>query len=123
MLQFLNRRTQKIILFKNYDKLYKHINHCEKEKQASNAPEALKGWRFTSYSYQRTLAFYTYIASKKKIERQGFDVLEISQGNLQKPLLIPITPDIDVISLKEEWCLKYCETHGYLLMTDSGASG
>jgi len=50
-------------------------------------------------------------------ERSGQepDILEIIKGNSRKAVFIPITPDIDVDALRQEWCKAYCKSHNYSL--------
>jgi hypothetical protein len=49
----------------------------------------------------------------KSEEVENCDILEIINGNIKKPLFIPVTPDVDVGSLQQKWCQNYCKVHGY----------
>jgi hypothetical protein len=49
-------------------------------------------------------------------ENSKFDVLEMSYDKFMQPVIIPITPDIDIESHLEDWCRKYCQFHGFKLI-------
>lgn len=48
------------------------------------------------------------------------DVLEICLDRSQKPLLIPIMPDIDPQALLKDWCRFYFQFHGYEVLDVPG---
>jgi hypothetical protein len=66
------------------------------------------------------MAFYEFIANQEmeNIGRmnQKFDVLEVSHDCSMKPVIVPITADLDVKSLLEDWCKRHCEFYGYTLV-------
>lgn len=119
--------------FKTYYSLYNHLEHMEKTKGKGK-------WVFARHSHQHVLACYRYIRNQKlsaqpaRIFEQGleralkqatakatgkgdekFDILEMVNGNVKKPVFIPVTPDIDIITLQQRWCQNYCKKHGYAL--------
>jgi hypothetical protein len=69
------------------------------------------------------MAFYELVSAQKiNAERTSggkppkFDVLEISHDRSRKPVIMPITPDLDVEPLLEAWCQRYCDSNGYKLV-------
>ena len=51
----------------------------------------------------------------RKEASKKFDILEIVNGDPKKPVFIPITPDVDIKSLQQQWCQNYCKAQGYAL--------
>ena len=49
---------------------------------------------------------------------QELDLLEMCKGDLNKPLQIPVSPDVDVEHLLKIWCFEYCKAHGYEVKED-----
>jgi hypothetical protein len=83
------------------------------------------------------LSFYRYIRNQKiNIFEEGLeealeatsktggcknaDILEIINGNIKKPVFIPVTSDVDVESLQKKWCQNYCKSHGFILFEING---
>jgi len=120
--------------FKTYHTLYNHLEYLEKTKGKGK-------WVFARHSHQHVLACYRYIRNQKlsaqpaRIFEQGleralkqaaaktiekgdkkFDFLEIINGNVKKPVFIPITPDVNIIALQQQWCQNYCKEYGYALV-------
>jgi hypothetical protein len=118
-----------------YGKLYNHLESLERSKGKGK-------WIFARHSYQRMLSFYRYIRNQKiKILEEGLgetltetanhtiekeegcknpDILEIINGNVKKPVFIPVTPDVDVGTLQKQWCQNYCKAHGFILFEING---
>ena len=99
--------------FHHYEKLYKHLERLEADKENSK-------WTFARHSHDRVFGFYKYVCTRlmaplEKTGPEGLDILEIVRGDVKKPVLIPITPDLDVESLRKKWCQSYCKSHGYPL--------
>ncbi len=105
-----------IIAFNNYRKLYNHLENLERNKGKSK-------WIFARHSWQRVLSFYQYIRdqetsvppTEKLAPTEAGDVLEMINGDVTKPMFIPVTPDVDVIALQQQWCQNYCKEHNYAL--------
>ena len=104
-----------IIAFNNYRKLYNHLENLERNKGKSK-------WIFARHSWQRVLSFYKYIRDQEipvqiaeEDSDENFDVLEMINGNVKETIFIPVTPDIDVIALQQQWCQNYCKEHNYAL--------
>ena len=101
-------------MFHHYGKLYKHLERLEADKEKSS-------WMFIRHAHSRVFNFYKYVCRKlmKAIDqegREGVDILEIVRGEPKKPVFIPVTPDVDVESLRKKWCQSYCKSHGYPLV-------
>ena len=84
-------------------------------------------WIFTRHSWRRILAFHQYVCQQTKKHQQNpnqgllkLDVLEICLGCSQTPLLIPITPDIDLQDFLENWCRLYFQSRGYAFFDAPG---
>jgi hypothetical protein len=46
----------------------------------------------------------------------SWDVLEIVSGNPDHPAFIPLVHNVDIEPLQQNWCKKYCDSHGYTLI-------
>ena len=114
MIVMINERNGHKARFKNYRRLYSHLNSHQWTKRYDRPHRLIDDWFFASHSYRRVMAFDKFISSQKIDTR--FDVLEISYDLSSKPLMVPITPDLDIESLREGWCKKYCDFHGYKLV-------
>ncbi len=105
-----------IIAFNNYRKLYNHLENLERNKGKGK-------WIFARHSHQRVLSFYRYVCdqemsvqpAEKLSSMEAGDVLEMINGNVKEPIFIPVTPDVDVIALQQQWCQNYCKEHNYAL--------
>jgi len=72
-------------------------------------------------------ALYDYIETRQGTKRsrepktpgnknKRFDVLEISCNRSKHPVLLPITPDVDIEIYRKDWCQRYCLYHGFKLI-------
>jgi len=123
MITMINERNGHKTRFKNYQKLYSHINNHQWGRRYNRPNHLIDDWFFASHSYRRVMALYEFITNQKmeckeNIGRinQNFDVLEVSHDCSIKPVIMPITTDLDVKSLLEDWCKRYCVFHGYKLI-------
>lgn len=119
----INERNGHKTRFKNYQKLYSHINSHQRVRRHNTPNHLIDDWFFASHSHRRVMAFYEFVSAQKidteknsKSKPPKFNVLEVSCDRSRKPVIIPITPDLDVELLLEEWCQRYCESHGYKLV-------
>ena len=104
------------LAFKNCGKLYNHLESLERGKGKGK-------WIFARHSHQRVLSFYKYIRdqeisvqpAEKLVPAKAGDILEMINGNVNKPIFIPVTPDVDVMALQQQWCQNYCKEHNYAL--------
>jgi hypothetical protein len=69
------------------------------------------------------MAFYDFVCTQKEKakknsgwEKTRFDILEVSYDKSVKPVMVPITPNTDIQSYLEDWCKKYCQSHGFKLV-------
>ena len=115
---------QHIIAFHNYRNLYNHLESLERDKGKGK-------WIFARHSHQRVLSFYKYVCdqeifaqlAEKLDPAEAVDVLEMVNGSIENPIFIPVTPDIDVIALQQQWCQNYCKEHNYALFEISSPGG
>lgn len=123
MIQVFSSDQKAIGQFKDYDQLVKHLNTLENDKLSqcsSRAPS--ETWSFAIYSHKRLSYIYyktlerSFNQAGKEAFEQELDLIEIYKGTFQNPLQIPASKDVDVQSLKEDWCHDYCEAHNYLLV-------
>lgn len=120
MLVLFDMPKNQIHTFNNYGKLYNHLKSLERDKGKAK-------WIFTCHSHHHVFAFYRYICMKsmtpqEKEEKEGLYILEIVRGDVKKPVFIPVTPDVDIESLRARWCQTYCKAHHYVLMDVSSPS-
>ena len=120
MITITKKKTGKKTTFKNIQTCYKHIRATENNKHANYLITPLDTWTFTRHSMRRILAFHQYACQQLKKNQQNpgqkllkLDTLEICLDRSQKPLLIPITPDMDLSALLQDWCRVYFQSRGY----------
>lgn len=123
MITMINERNGHKTRFKNYQRLYSHIYSNQKSKIYNRPNQLIDDWFFASHSYRRIMALYEFVSAQKiKAERNlggkmpKLDVLEISHDRSKKPVMISITPELNVEPLLEDWCKRYCHFHGYKLV-------
>ncbi len=130
MITMINERNGYKTRFKNYQRLYSHINSHQWTKRRNRPHNLIDDWFFASHSHRRVMAFYEFISAQKinagkssGVKPPKFDVLEVSYDLSMNPVIMPITPDLDVESLLEKWCQRYCELNGYKLVEVQDDSG
>jgi hypothetical protein len=116
MLVTINERNGHKTRFKNYRRLYYHICSRQRAKRFGKSLQNLNEWVFMHHSYRRILALYEFVKSRLQANDSGkkgesFDVLEMAYDKSMKPIIIPITPDLDIEPHLEEWCRRYCQSH------------
>lgn len=123
MITMINERNGYKTRFKNYQKLYSHVDNYQWVKRYNRQHHLIDDWFFACHSYSRVMAFYEFIFNQKRKSQenpgeitQKVDILEMSYDRSIKPVIIPITSDLDVQSLLEDWCKRYCESNGYKLV-------
>ena len=123
MIQIFGTDQAVIGLFKDYDALFKHINTLENSKLTESS-SCFPGeiWSFVLFTNKRLSYIYykTLERSFSKVGKEAFeqelDLIEISKGDYQNPLQIPVTPDVNVAELKRNWCQEYCDIRDYVLV-------
>ena len=79
-------------------------------------------WRFVYYKHTELNIIYSCMNEPpiSGIERQAFDqgldLIEVHHGSPLNPIQIPVTEDLDIESLKKDWCEAYCKANGYALL-------
>lgn len=123
MITIVNERNGHKARFKNYKKLYDHIDHNQRAKRSNKTNPPIDDWFFACHSYRRVTAFHDFIYNEKRKDEenpqrisQSFDVLEMSYDKSMQPVIIPVTPDTDIELHLEDWCRKYCQFHGFKLV-------
>ena len=128
MLNLLNEHYKCIGSFQTYNELVNYIHnsqiynlvHVKDLIDPLIEINHLKNisWRFVNYKHSELNIIYSCMFSPplKGIEKQAFDqeldLIEIFHGSLINPIQFAVTPDLDIESLKREWCQAYCEAHG-----------
>jgi hypothetical protein len=123
MLLLINKQKNRVQIFHDYNGLYSHIEACEKQKHARKGnPRRAQAWVFARHSHQRMATYQDALARQAAngnadtIEAKGWDILEIVNGNLLKPVFIPLVHNLDIEPLQKNWCNHYCKAHGLNLM-------
>lgn len=106
----------------DYEDLFQYIREKENLKQLEGQRMFGHPWSFTMFTPQQVSNIYlnmkhsqsTEIFKEAHLNELGF--LEIYRGDLHKCMEILVTPDVDIEGLKKEWCLEYCNAHGYIVM-------
>lgn len=132
MIQLLNEsHTHVMGYFQNYNELADYIQQTEASRIRMLAAICLdlnypcwdrEYWGFTVYAHETLKT--TYAAMKKppltETEREAFqrglDLLEIHYGDGNNPVQIMVTEDVDIESLRKEWCLSYCKARHYAIL-------
>ena len=119
MITMINERNGHKTTFKNYQKLYSHIDSHQRVKRYHMPNQLIDDWFFACHSYRRVMAFYEFVSILKrnaggKLPR--FDVAEMSHDRSMKPVMVSITPNLNTESFQEDWCRRWCGSHGYKLV-------
>ena len=114
MIMITNERNGHKTKFKNYQRLHSHLESYQRTKIYNRPNQLIDEWVFACHSRRRFMAFYEFASMQRKPLR--FDVLEMSYENSNQPVILPITPALDIETLREDWCRRYCESHGYELI-------
>ena len=132
MLHLLDENFSRIGSFKTYDEVVGfihnsqiyHLVYVNNRDCPLVSPLDLKdtGWRFVCYKHSELNTIYSCMKEPpiQGIEReafeQGLDLIEIHHGSPLNPIQLPVRQDLDIESLKKEWCEAYCKAHGYSLI-------
>jgi len=100
----------------------KYLTFCKHPFQERHAELLETAWSFVYYTHAELSTIYatlkndiTLTGRTKEAFDQGRDLIEICNGNMIF-LEFPITPGLDIESLKKDWCEVYCKAHGYILL-------
>ena len=123
MITIINQVNGSKRRFRDYRALYDYIETRQGTKR-SREPKLLPDeWVFTHHSWRRVAAFYEFVARHREKDgktpgnkNKRFDVLEISCNRSKHPVLLPITPDVDIEIYRKDWCQRYCLYHGFKLI-------
>lgn len=120
-------KLHKVIIssFKNYDELFKYINNLEYRRLFEESDNSSReNWNFTIYPHQR-LSYIYYKAREKfstEIEKEAYerelDLIGIYRGDYKNPIQIPVTPDINIETIKKNWCREYCFANQFYLIEE-----
>lgn len=111
----------------NYEDLFSMIRDKEKVRPYVSPSKfqvlSLESpWSFTVYSPEQVCILYErrqlqYLTEMlKEAYKKKVGLIEISEGDFDHRLEILATSDIDIETLKKQWCLKYCEAHDYIVV-------
>jgi hypothetical protein len=114
MITIINERNGHKEEFKNYQKLYNHINNHQWSRRYEQPHHLIDDWFFACHSRHRIMAFYEFCTMQSKPLK--FDFLEMSYDKPNDPVILPITPNLDIEKLRKDWCQRYCAFHGYQLV-------
>ena len=131
MLQLSKNDGTLIALFEDYQTLYQHIMHEENFKLFQYHPQFPKfPWSFIVFSPEGVAELIQTLQKKHDMEllyeswSRELPMLEICKGNYQDIELIPLTPEIDVEAMREDWCKAYCQSQEISVteIEDNGAA-
>ena len=114
MITMINERNGHKEEFKNYQRLYSHLNSHQSVRRCQTPNQLIDDWFFACHSRHRVMAFYKFCTMQSKPLK--FDYLEMSYDKPNDPVILPITPNLDIEKLREDWCQRYCAFHGYKLV-------
>jgi len=132
MLHLLDESFSRIGSFKNYGEVVDFIHNSQiyQLTYANNQEHPLVSvldlkdtkWRFVYYKHSELNIIYSCMNEppihgiERQAFEQGLDLIEIHYGSSLDPFQFPVTADLDIESLRKEWCEAYCKAHGYVLM-------
>jgi hypothetical protein len=122
MIQIFGSDHKAIGLFKDYDAIFKHINTLENSKLMESSAFPKDIWTFVIFTNKRLSYIYhkTLERSFSKVGKEAYenelDLIEISKGDYQNPIQIPVTADVNVQELRKRWCQEYCDSHDYVIV-------
>jgi len=105
----------------NYEDLFQYIREKENLKPLEGQPMFGHSWSFTLFTPQQVSTIYLNMKQSqpteifKEAHLKELGLLEIYRGDPQKCMKVLVTPDVDIEALKKEWCLEYCNAHGYII--------
>lgn len=125
MIHLFNGNTAEKRSFQNSDELFKFIRDMEHSKLCEDHPEfGSFSWSFRVFKRRNIVELYHNIKEEDltspilQAYEQELDLLEMCKGDLNKPLQIPVSLDVDVEHLQKIWCFEYCKAHGYEVKED-----
>jgi hypothetical protein len=125
MIHLFNRHLAENKSFQNSDELFKFIKDREHLKLFGDHPEfGSFSWSFKVFNRRNIFELYHNIKDEyltlpiRQAYEQQFDLLEMCKGDPNKPLQIPVSPNVDLKYLREIWCFEYCKAHGYEVKKD-----
>lgn len=125
MIHLFNKNTAEKRSFNNIDELFKFIRDREHSKLFEDHPEfGSFSWNFKVFKRRSIFQLYHHIKEEDlttpicQAYEQQLDLLEMYKGDLNKPLQIPVSPDVDIEHLQKIWCFEYCNAHGYEVKED-----
>ncbi len=83
-------------------------------------------WRFVYYKHAELRTAYSCMKepplkeTEKEAFDQGLDLIEICQGDPGRPLQIPVTADVNIQQLQQNWCEAYCKAYRYSITETLG---
>jgi hypothetical protein len=102
------------------NELFQVIMEKENAKLLDDHPEhGQTSWSFTIYSPRRAANLYLSTSklrhsnALKEAFARSLPLIEICTGDFMNPLEIVADDRADVKQLKKQWCLDYCQAHGY----------
>jgi hypothetical protein len=123
MLILLNEQKNNLHVFYEYKTLRNFIETHEKDHHAKKGKQKARSWIFSRHSYRRMMTYQgifsnplAYSSSAVSRDENGWDVLEIVSGNPDNPAFIALAHKVDIEPLLQNWCKKYCVSHGYTLI-------
>lgn len=121
MITMLNEKNGKKTAFKNYQSLLSYLDSYQRMKIHNNPNHLIDDWFFACHSRHRITALCEFWRMQRKPLR--FDFFEVSYDKSKHPIILPMTPDLDIEKLRKGWCKKYCEFHGFKLVDIEGDNG
>lgn len=114
---------QKVRQCGGFEELLEYFNGFENSKIVDyNSYYGQEKWNFIYHRYKKPSNLYEHRKNEDFMVSEGeffeaeFDLIEMYTGDSERTYQISVTPDVDVIELMREWCLAYCEAHGYRVL-------
>ena len=127
MIKIISLTNKKYEFFQNYHELCEHINRTERFTALGTGKTP---WKFSRCNYEALSFFYSRCpksfeevctSEEKEALEKGLGLVEILKGDTNCLTQILCTSDLDILSLKKDWCLDYCREYGYTVLECDGS--
>ena len=121
MIMLLDNAFQPVKTFNTDEQLFLYLKEQEGFKALDG--QATQNWKFVQYSHKLLATIMQEMQEKSFVHmvrqacRQEQDILVICKGEGSGPSILFVTPDLDIATLRNEWCKLYCAAHNLYILT------
>ena len=119
MIKLLDDTCQVITIASTEEQIF-----CYLEGNLKNLDDqARQNWRFVQYSHKllaplvKEMQGEAFVRMAWQACQQENDLIVMSTGDAENPSLFLNTPDLDIATLRKEWCRSYCKANKMYIVT------